>query len=59
MMRQEDELALRVSKEIVIKFIEVGRLSLNNFEEVFKQVYETVRGALLGTLDDLDDMGED
>jgi hypothetical protein len=55
-MRQEDELALRVSKEIVIKFIEVGRLSLNNFDEVFKQVYDTVRGALLGTLDDMDDL---
>ena len=54
-MRQEDELALRVSKEIVIKFIEVGRLSLNNFDEVFKQIYDTVRGALLGTLDDIDD----
>ena len=54
-MKQEDELALRVSKEIVIKFIEVGRLSLNNFDEVFKQIYDTVRGALLGTLDDIDD----
>jgi hypothetical protein len=55
-MRQEDELALKVSKEIVIKFIEVGRLSLNNFDEVFKQIYDTVRGALLGTLDDIDDL---
>ena len=55
-MRQEDELALRVTKEIVIKFIEVGRLSLNNFDEVFKQIYDSVRGALLGTLDDIDDL---
>ena len=55
-MRQEDELALKVSKEIVIKFIEVGRLTLNNFDEVFKQVHDTVRGAILGTLDDFNDL---
>jgi hypothetical protein len=53
-MRQEDELALKVSKEIVIKFIEVGRLSLNNFDEVFRQVFESVRGVLLETSDDFD-----
>ena len=55
-MKQEDELALRVTKEIVIKFIEVGRLSLNNFDEVFRQVYDTVRGSLLGPIDDIDDL---
>lgn len=55
-MKQQDELALRVTKEIVIKFIEVGRLSLDNFDEVFRQIYDTVRGALLGTLDDIDDL---
>jgi len=55
-MKQEDELALRVTKEIVIKFIEVGRLSLNNFDEVFRQIYDTVRGSLLGSIDDIDDL---
>ena len=55
-MNQEDELALRVTKEIVIKFIEVGRLSLNNFDEVFRQIYDTVRGSLLGPIDDIDDL---
>jgi hypothetical protein len=55
-MKQDDELALRVTKEIVIKFIEVGRLSLNNFDEVFRQIYDTVRGSLLGSIDDIDDL---
>jgi hypothetical protein len=41
-MKQEDELALKVAKEIVIKFIEVGRLSPNTFDEVFRQVHSTV-----------------
>jgi len=41
-MRQEEELALKVTKEIVIKFIEIGRLSVNSFDEVFRQVHTTV-----------------
>jgi hypothetical protein len=41
-MKQEDELAMKVTKEIVIKFIEVGRLSVNTFDEVFRQVHSTV-----------------
>ena len=45
-MNQEDELALKVTKEIVIKFIEIGRLSLNAFDDAFKQVHRTVRGSL-------------
>jgi hypothetical protein len=45
-MKAEDELALKVTKEIVIKFIEMGRLSLNSFDEAFKQIHETVRGTL-------------
>ncbi len=39
---------LRASKEIAVKFIEVGRLSPTNFAENFKSIYEaidtTVRG---------------
>jgi hypothetical protein len=45
-MKQEDELALKVTKEIVIKLIEVGRLSLASFDEVFRQIYGTVRDTL-------------
>ena len=45
-MKQEDELALKVTKEIVVKFIETGRLSVAGFDEVFKKVHETVRDSL-------------
>jgi len=41
-MKQEEEMALKVTKEIVIKFIEIGRLSVNSFDEVFRQVHTTV-----------------
>jgi hypothetical protein len=36
------EQILRASKEIVVKFIEVGRLSPTNFGETFKSVYEAI-----------------
>ena len=45
-MKQEDELAIKVTKEIVIKFIEVGRLSLSTFDETFRQVHSTVLESL-------------
>ena len=47
-MKSEEELSLKVTKEIVIKFIEVGRLSVNSFSEVWKQVYGTVHDSLGG-----------
>jgi hypothetical protein len=37
-----EEQILRASKEIVVKFIEVGRLSPTNFAETFKSVYQAV-----------------
>lgn len=37
-----DEVIFKVSKEIVVKFIEVGRLSPAAFEETFRKVYQTV-----------------
>lgn len=49
-MKQEEELALKVTKEIVVKFIEVGRLSVNSFEDVWNQVHGAVRGSL-GTVE--------
>ena len=32
-MKEEDELAVKVTKEIVVKLIEVGRLSANSFDD--------------------------
>lgn len=38
-----DEAVFKVTKEIVVKFIEVGRLTPANFEETYTRVFETVR----------------
>ncbi len=38
-----DEAVFKVVKEIVVKFIEVGRLTPTNFEETYERVYETVK----------------
>ncbi len=38
-----DEAIFKVSKEIVVKFIEVGRLTPTNFDEIFQRVYSTVK----------------
>ena len=42
-----DELTLRTTKEIVIKFIEMGRCSPATFEEVFTHVFSVIKGSLL------------
>lgn len=36
------EQILRASKEIAVKFIEVGRLSPSSFPETFRTIYETI-----------------
>lgn len=41
-----EELVLKVAKEIVVKFIEVGRLSPASFTETFNMVIDTVRQSL-------------
>lgn len=38
--------ALQVTKEIVVKFIEVGRISPANLSELFPSIYGTVLGAI-------------
>jgi hypothetical protein len=42
-MKPEEEMVLKVAKEIVIKYIEIGRLPLTSFDEAFKTVYSTVQ----------------
>jgi len=43
-VRQEvtDEAIFKVAKEIVVKFIEVGRLTPSSFEETFDRVYKAI-----------------
>ena len=38
-----DDTILKVAKEVVVKFIEVGRLSPANFGETFENIYKSVR----------------
>ena len=38
-----DETLLKVAKEIVIKFIEVGRLTPATFEQTFDNIYNTIK----------------
>ncbi|MBW1721217.1 MAG: hypothetical protein JRH13_01660 [Deltaproteobacteria bacterium] len=49
-MKREEELALKAAKEIVVKFIETGRLSVSNFDGTFKQIHRTVRESLMEAL---------
>ena len=37
-----NEAIFKVTKEIVVKFIEVGKLSPSGFEEIFSRVYATI-----------------
>jgi len=41
-MKSIDEQILRATKEIVVKFIELGRLSPTNIHESFRDIYHTV-----------------
>ena len=41
-MASIDEHILRTTKEIIVKFIEMGRLSPSNIHESFKDIYVTV-----------------
>jgi hypothetical protein len=46
-MKKFDEQVLKIAKEIVAKFIEVGRVSPTTFDEAFKSVYKSVKEAVL------------
>ncbi|MFZ0724495.1 MAG: hypothetical protein WCD88_06075 [Desulfobacterales bacterium] len=47
-MASIDEQILKAAKEIVVKFIETGRLSPNGFGETFKSVYLTIEKTVQG-----------
>jgi hypothetical protein len=46
-MRSIDEQVLKVTKEIVAKFIEVGRVSPGTFDDTFKSVYRSIKEAVV------------
>ena len=43
---KRDELAIKVSKEIVIKFIEMGKVTPTSFSETFRLIHTEVKRAL-------------
>ena len=53
-MSSIDELILRSTKEIVVKFIETGRVGPVGFEETFKAIYKTVEQTVKGLPEDVD-----
>lgn len=38
-----DEAILKVTKEIIVKFIEMGRVTPGSFEEHYERVFNTVK----------------
>jgi hypothetical protein len=47
-MASLDEQVLRATKEIVVKFIEGGRISPAGFPETFKLIYRAVEDTVTG-----------
>ena len=45
-MSSIEEQILRATKEIVVKFIETGRVSPSGFNETFRNIYNTVEEAV-------------
>lgn len=41
-MTSQEEAILKAAKEIIVKFIETGRIFPTSFEEVFKTVYRAI-----------------
>ncbi len=47
-MASVEEQILRTAKEVIVKFIEVGRVSPNTFDEFFRKVYHTINDSVKG-----------
>jgi hypothetical protein len=50
-MSSMDEHILKTTKEIVVKFIETGRISPSGFSESFKSIYRTIDETVKGIPD--------
>ena len=57
-MASIDEQVLRAAKEIVVKFIEGGRVSPTGFSETFKDIYSTVEETVKGSKENPGQKGE-
>ncbi len=43
-----DDIVLKITKEIAIKFIETGRISPSSFDTAFKSIYKTIDATVEG-----------
>ncbi len=43
-----EEMIFKVAKEIVVKYIEVGRVPPGNFGQVFDQIYKGLKNSVQG-----------
>ena len=57
-MANIEEQILRATKEIVVKFIESGRISPSGFHETFKSIYSTVEETVKGSDKNVQEEGE-
>jgi hypothetical protein len=46
-VQQDDEIILRYSKEIIIKFIELGRISPGSFGDHFRTIYWSLKNTVV------------
>jgi hypothetical protein len=46
-MHPDDEIFLRVAKEIIVKFVELQRVSPTNFDEHFRRIYWTLKSTVV------------
>ena len=46
-MNADDERFLKVTKEVMVKFIEMGTVSPGNFDEKFRSIYRTIKDTVL------------
>jgi hypothetical protein len=47
LVQQDEEILLRYAKEIIIKFIELGRVSPGSFGEQFRNIYWSLKNTLV------------
>lgn len=45
-MTRDEEKILKITKEIVVKFIEIGRISPTQFDGFFQSVFRTVKSSV-------------
>lgn len=54
-MTPDEEKILKVAKEIVVKFIEMGRISPSGFRECFREVFQVIKEVIEEEKENLDE----